>query len=384
MKRLLFLFAFAYVCLMSYAQTPAWNVKGLKKFIQTAQYEDIRQNIIKKANSYIKKEYLSVTDKAKKFAPDKHYYESMGPYWWPDPNNPNGAYIRKDGERNPEYKEYDKDRMSEMANRVYYTTLAFYLTRDVRYYDYCTSQLQVWFLNEETKMHPSLEYGQIIPGKNNNHGRDAGLIEMRIMHTIIESVRLLNDTKRMDAVTYKGLQQWCKDFLLWCENSEIGKKEFAATNNHGSSLDVVMLNMAIFANYKECVNRLSKGFEERRLNVQVSENGKMPSELTRTMAYHYSIYNLSHIVDYCLLQESLGNHFYKKNRKVINSAVSYLLQYVGHKELWEYQEISSDWSKLEQNLLMQIYKLRRVKGSKRFYDFKSLDLEFNSLEMLLI
>src|SRR5690348_8378515 len=28
-------------------------------------------------------------------------YYSEGPYWWPDPKNPGGPYIRKDGERNP-------------------------------------------------------------------------------------------------------------------------------------------------------------------------------------------------------------------------------------------------------------------------------------------
>src|SRR3954451_12746903 len=28
-------------------------------------------------------------------------YYSEVPYWWPDPKNPKGPYIRKDGERNP-------------------------------------------------------------------------------------------------------------------------------------------------------------------------------------------------------------------------------------------------------------------------------------------
>ncbi len=29
---------------------------------------------------------------------DKHDYASMGPYWWPDPNTPDGLpYIRRDG-----------------------------------------------------------------------------------------------------------------------------------------------------------------------------------------------------------------------------------------------------------------------------------------------
>src|SRR5215470_4681354 len=34
---------------------------------------------------------------------DKHDYMSIGPYWWPDPQQPNGLpYMRRDGERNPE------------------------------------------------------------------------------------------------------------------------------------------------------------------------------------------------------------------------------------------------------------------------------------------
>ena len=31
-----------------------------------------------------------------------HDYVSEGPYWWPDPKNPGGPYIRKDGQRNPD------------------------------------------------------------------------------------------------------------------------------------------------------------------------------------------------------------------------------------------------------------------------------------------
>ena len=384
MKHLFLFITLSFVFSISYAQIPAWYIKGLKKNIKTVQAKEIRQIILNKANSEINKDYLAVTDRDKIFAPSNHYYESVGPYWWPDPKNPNGAYIRKDGVRNPEYKEYDKDMMNEMANRIFYCTLAYYLTHDMRYYNYSIRQLQVWFINKDTKMLPNLEFGQIIPGKNNNRGRDAGLIEMRVMHTIVESVRLLNRTKRIDATTYKGLQQWCKDFLIWCETSEIGQKEASAMNNHGTSLDVTMLNMAIFADYRECVKRLSSGFVEKRLMIQIDEEGKMPAELTRTMSYSYSIFNLTHIVDYCLLQESIGNHFYKKNCESINKAIIYLQQFIDHQESWQYQEISSDWCSLEKELIKQIYKLRRLKGAKKYYNFNSLDIEKNSLEMFLI
>jgi hypothetical protein len=31
-----------------------------------------------------------------------HDFFSEGPYWWPDPDNPGGPYIRRDGEVNPD------------------------------------------------------------------------------------------------------------------------------------------------------------------------------------------------------------------------------------------------------------------------------------------
>ena len=34
---------------------------------------------------------------------DKHDFMSVAPYWWPNPNTPNGLpYVRRDGEVNPE------------------------------------------------------------------------------------------------------------------------------------------------------------------------------------------------------------------------------------------------------------------------------------------
>src|SRR4051812_47648851 len=46
---------------------------------------------------------LSVMDKSRR-APsgDQHDYLSQAPYWWPDPANPKGPYIRRDGIENPE------------------------------------------------------------------------------------------------------------------------------------------------------------------------------------------------------------------------------------------------------------------------------------------
>ena len=62
---------------------------------------------------------------------DKHDYMSVGPYWWPDPNKPDGLpYIRKDGERNPARNSGDTDNAAEsaMAAAVETLGLAYFFT----------------------------------------------------------------------------------------------------------------------------------------------------------------------------------------------------------------------------------------------------------------
>ena len=38
----------------------------------------------------------------KRSAGGKHDFYSEGDYWWPDPAHPDGPYIQKDGQSNPE------------------------------------------------------------------------------------------------------------------------------------------------------------------------------------------------------------------------------------------------------------------------------------------
>ena len=63
--------------------------------------------VIKNADEFLFAKPESVMDKVlTPVSKSKHDYMSMGPYWWPDPNKPDGLpYIRKDGERNPTIKD---------------------------------------------------------------------------------------------------------------------------------------------------------------------------------------------------------------------------------------------------------------------------------------
>ena len=62
------------------------------------------QRLCREADDALNHPVYSVTHK-KVLPPsgDKHDYMSQGPYWWPNPDTPDGLpYINKDGIRNPE------------------------------------------------------------------------------------------------------------------------------------------------------------------------------------------------------------------------------------------------------------------------------------------
>jgi hypothetical protein len=135
---------------------------------------------------------------------DKHDYMSLAPYHWPDPSKPNGLpYMRKDGQTNPEVKEYlDKDYMPRLCDLVQTLGLAYFFSGDERYAYHAATLLKVWFLNPETKMNPNLNYAQAIKGEN--EGRGAGIIDSRHFIKLVDGIGLLEGSKSWKSEDQKG------------------------------------------------------------------------------------------------------------------------------------------------------------------------------------
>jgi hypothetical protein len=94
----------------------------------------------------------------------RNAFFSEGPYWWPDPNNPTGPYIRRDGERNPARFTANDDDLGSMSRTVFRLGLAAYFLDDRESAARAAEVLRVWFLTPATRMDPNLEYGQAIKG----------------------------------------------------------------------------------------------------------------------------------------------------------------------------------------------------------------------------
>ncbi len=311
--------------------------------------------LLRQADRALTLDIMPVTDKTILAASgDPHDYVSMGPYWWPDPEKPDGLpYIRRDGERNPESERLDRTKMNTLVGTVRPLTLAWYLTGDERYAARAVHNLRVWFLDEETRMNPHFEYAQMIPGHNGGRGRAAGLIDGYSFVPVTDCIRLLEGSESMTATDVAGLREWFSQLVDWMTGSEIGIAEYEATNNHGLAYDVQLAAYAMLAGRDDVARRVVEEFPRVRLFAQIEPDGSQPHELGRTMAMHYSLYNIDHMLDMCLLADRMGTDMYRvssEDGRSIKGAVDFIRRWLGKpQDEFPWSEIGS-WESNQQKL----------------------------------
>src|SRR5690348_13344137 len=128
-----------------------------------------RQRVLGAAARYLAEGPRTVTAvRAARSAGGPHDFYSEGDYWWPDPKNPNGPYIRRDGESNPANFTAHRELMVRLSIQMPALTAAWMLTRRRDYAERAVAHLRAWFITSATRMNPNLEYAQAI------HGRDTG------------------------------------------------------------------------------------------------------------------------------------------------------------------------------------------------------------------
>jgi hypothetical protein len=273
---------------------------------------------------------------------DKHDYMSQAPYFWPNPNSVNGLpYIRRDGERNPEINQITDHRsLDQLESAVETLALAYYFKGDEAYAVKAVSLLRAFFLDPATRMKPNLQYAQFIPGVNT--GRGIGLIETRGLTRVVDSVGLLAGSKALTESDRLALQGWFGQFLQWMLESNNGRDEAAAKNNHGTYYDLQIASFALFVGKRELAMQVLKEARQKRIALQIEPDGRQPHELARTKAWSYSNMNLEGLMLLATLGERTGVdlwNFHTADGRSIRKALDFLTSVALGGEKWQYQEI---------------------------------------------
>ena len=361
------------------AQPLLWNIKNIDG-IKENKSSKLYKLIIQKANAYLEAPLIDVTDKSSQFVNDTHYYVSLATYFWPDSTRNDGKYILRDGYINPEREKYDRVKLFDLCDRLTYLSLAFYMGHQDKYFDEFVKLLIGWFCDSNTYVYPNLEYAQIVPGYNKNQGNRMGLIEARSYNDILESIRLVDMIRPIDRSIMASVKWWFYEFSRWMVESKLGLADDNAIDTHGTSYDLVLLNIAQFTNQKDLAIRITDNFYKRRLTTQIAEDGSMHEELKRTNSLSYSILNLSFILDFCIIQQNMGVSYYKQKKTIIDRAIAFIRSHLSDNNTWTYPQMSSvGWEK--KRLEYETRRLLRLDHSNKNEALQiELDSEYNMLK----
>lgn len=366
----------SFYCLSSFAQQVASTerlafAKANLKTVENGQtvYKALIRNAEKEMNRVLR----PVTEKSIIAASgDKHDYVSMGPYWWPDPSKPDGLpYMRKDGQRNPEIKNLDRYKIDELTKNVRALAYAYYFSGEDKYAYKAVEGLKLWFLDEKTKMNPNMNYGQMIPGRNEGKGRAEGIIDTYSFVEMVDCIKILSTSKAMKSKDYEALKKWFSDYMDWLLTSEIGLDEYGAKNNHGLAYDIQVTAYAIFTERYDVADKFIGEFAENRLFKQIEPDGSQPLELARTIALHYSIFNIEHAMDMSDLAKARGVDLFSatsSDGRSISKAIDFIRVYLGKPQSeFPYEQIK-EWDLNQDKLCWMLRRSTFFKPNEEFDD----------------
>ena len=364
MKKFLVITTVMLAAFMAASAQSVWDKAHLarvKASLSRPAYAAAYRQLLSDADRRLQMEPPSVMMKDKTPASgDKHDYMSLSRYFWPDPSKPDGLpYISRDGISNPELERYDRNRLSEMATGVTTLSLAWYLSGNEQYARKAVEMLKVWFLNKDTRMNPNLNFAQVAPGKYNDRGRCYGVIDAYSFVEMLDAVQLLQQSPSFAKKDQKALRTWFTQLLDWILTSQQGIDEGNQRNNHAVAHDVQVIAYACYTGNRQVAGQYIREFPEKRIFTQIMPDGRQPQELRRTLAFGYSQYNLSHMIDIFLMASRLGisiDNAVSPEGASFYKAMDFLLPYVGVSQReWPYQQIS-EWDYKQNEFCKDLYR----------------------------
>lgn len=217
----------------------------------------------------------------------------------------------------------------------------------------------------------NLNYAQVVWGQNNNNGRKYGVLDGYSFVKMLDAVRLLEGSKAFKTADQKALKAWYAQYMQWLLTSKNAIEESQTLNNHSTAYDSHLLAVASYVGDRAVMKRVLDDFTTRRLIPQIKEDGSQPHELTRTLAFGYSQYNLTHILDIMQMARSAKIEVGGDTRQamsMVEKACDFLAPYLGKSvEAWPYKQISQ-WDLKQGELAHDCYRLYRLTGKKKYLD----------------
>jgi len=334
--------------MISSCATPVTQEAVLSSQSQTI-YEMIveqdREWVLASADTMMNKIPRSVTEAfCERSEGGNHDFYSEGDYWWPNPEDPDGPYIRKDGMTNPENFVLNRQAMREMSMNVATLTAAYKLTQDEMYGMNALYHLHNWFINPETRMNPNMAYAQAIKGRV--PGRGVGLIDGIHFVEPAQAIILYRRAGLLSTEEFAQYVSWFDEFLDWIMTHEYGIDERERTNNHGSCWVLQASIYAKLTENEEVLGYCRDRYKTVLLTNQMSPDGSFHLELSRTKPYGYSLFNMDIMASVCHILSTEADNlwtFSLEDGRGMARGMEFITPFIADKSKWAYEPDVMYW-----------------------------------------
>jgi Alginate lyase len=295
-----------------------------------------RERILRAARTYLAQPPVTITEaRSPRSAGGPHDYCSEGDYWWPDPTNRNGPYVRRDGFTNPDNFTAHRQALIRLSLHVPALVSAWLITKEALFAEHAVRHLRAWFINRSTKMNPHLRYAQAIHGRV--HGRGIGIVDTIHLVEVVRAASLLARAGIIPASQLVMLHRWFDDYLTWLRMDRYGLDERDEKNNHGTCWVLQVAELARFVGNTAVLDACRDRFKRVLVPVQIATDGSLPLELARTKPYAYSLFNLDLMATICQTLSTNEDDlwtFATHDGRGMSLAMAFMVPFIKDKSTW--------------------------------------------------
>jgi hypothetical protein len=315
------------------AETRALAAETRAPALDLAAHE--RGRVLKAADKALKEQPITITaSSSPRSAGGKHDFFSEGDYWWPDPKNPAGPYIQRDGMSNPDNFLGHRQALMRLSVQMPALTAAWLCTRQARYGEHAARHLRAWFLEPATLMNPHLRYSQAIKGLHT--GRSIGVIDTLHLVEVARAAAVLEGSGALSFAERTGVRRWFAEYLTWLTTHDYGVTEREATNNHGTCWAVQAAEFARYTGNEAVLRDCRERYKTVLIN-QMDPDGSFPRELGRTKPYGYSLFNLDAMSMLCQIGSTPTDNlwtFEGREGRGMRKALEFMAPFIADKKKW--------------------------------------------------
>jgi hypothetical protein len=291
-----------------------------------------RPRVLRAAERYLSEAPVTVTaSRSPRSAGGLHDFFSEGDYWWPDPKDPDGPYIQRDGMTNPGNFVDHRRAMIRLSLIVPALAAAYRITQHRQYSEHAARHLKAWFVDEATRMNPDLQFAQAIHGRAT--GRGTGIIDT--LH-LVEVARAASRAG-IPAAVLERVKTWFSAYVQWMTRHPYGVAERDTKNNHATCWVAQVAAFGELTGDAPLMDWCRERFQTVLIPGQQAPDGSFPEELRRTKPYGYSLFNLDAMAFIAQTLSAAGQSLWTWHRpdgRGMARAMAYMYPYILDKKKW--------------------------------------------------